>query len=152
MRSVRLWSRYRHRYHTSVKIRPFKNTFYVLIYERGPFLVSHAQCIPFYQSFRPNETKLYSICYSNAFHICSQNSFFLWFLLRMCRAHATKSDFDLFHLLVITDITFGWVFHIRTFRVTYFLQGHCISTCFFYDICEQTFLLSFIYTNVCTCF
>jgi hypothetical protein len=112
--------------------------------------VSHAQCILFYQSLRPSETKFDSICYLNAFHICSQNSCFLWFLLRMCRAHAirmcrahaTKSDFDVFHLLVITDITFAWVFHIRAFPVSYFLRGHCISTWFFYDICEQEFLLS----------
>ena len=114
--------------------------------------MSHAQCILFYQSLRPNETKFYSICYSNAFHICSQNSCFLWFPLRMCRAHAMKSDFDVFHLLVITGITFAWVFPIRTFRVSYFLRGQCISTWFFYDVCQQAFLLSpsqYVIHDVC---
>lgn len=114
----------------------------MLIYERGPFLVSHAHCILFYHSLRPNETKFYSICYSNAFHICSQNSCFLWFLLRMCRAHVTKSDFDVFHLLVITDITFASVFYMRTFRVSYFFTRSLYLTWFFYDVCEQAFLLS----------
>ena len=96
----------------------------MLIYEWGPFLESHAQCILFHQSLRANETKFYSICYSNAFHICSWNSCFLWFFLTMCRAHATKRDFNVFHLLDITDITFAWVFYIRTFRVSYFLRRH----------------------------
>lgn len=131
-----------HRYDTSVKTRRSKRTCYVLICERGLFLMSRAQFILFCQSLRPNETKFYSTYYSNDFRICSQNSCFRRFFLRMCRARATKSDFDVFHLLVVTGITFAWVFHIRTFRVSYFLRGHCISTCFFYDVFEQAFLLS----------
>jgi hypothetical protein len=85
----------------------------MLIYERGAFAVSYAECILRYVSYLSNETKFCSICYSNAFHICSQNSRCLWLLFRMCRTRATESDFDVYLLLLITGITSAWVFHIR---------------------------------------
>ena len=62
-------------------------------------------------------------------------------------------NFDAFHLLVITGVTFVWVFNMRTFCVSYILRGHRISTWFFYHVCEQALLLSAsqcVIQNVCS--